>query len=107
MPPETERKKKAKTAQSLSSAGADPTSPLESAPLNFSTLKEALVTLRIALLWVCLIVASSIDALMVPQAAADLGMSEAAEPLATLLFLVGLGVVCLVGVALSEPFLKV
>jgi len=44
---------------------------------------------------------------MVPQAAADLGVSEAAESLATLLFPVGLGVVCLIGGALSEPFLKV
>jgi len=44
---------------------------------------------------------------MAPQAVADLGVSEAAESLATLLFLVVLGVVCLIGGALSETFLKV
>lgn len=81
---------------------AGPHDPLN--PRNFSTFTKVLATLRIACLCICLLIASSIDASVLPQAAADLHVSEVVESLATAMFLAGLGVGCLTAGPLSETF---
>ncbi|KAI0129476.1 major facilitator superfamily transporter [Xylariales sp. AK1849] len=73
-------------------------------PKNWSTLRRVGVTLQISVIAAAIGVASGIDATVIPQAAADLGVSEVAETLATGLYLVGMGVGSLIAGPFSETF---
>lgn len=52
-------------------------------PRNWSYLRRVLVTLQISLIGIVVTASSGIEATVLPQAAADLGVSEVAESLAT------------------------
>ncbi|KAK7743072.1 hypothetical protein SLS62_010704 [Diatrype stigma] len=73
-------------------------------PRNWSYLRRVLVTLQISLIGILVTASSGIEATALPQAAADLGVSEVAESLATGLFLVGMGVGSLIAGPFSETF---
>ncbi|KAH8650988.1 major facilitator superfamily transporter [Xylariales sp. PMI_506] len=79
-----------------------PDDPLN--PRNWTTTKRVGCTLQIALIAAGVGVASGIDATVLPQAAADLGVSEVAESLCTGLYLVGMGVGSLIAGPFSETF---
>lgn len=73
-------------------------------PRNWSISKRVGVTLQIAAIAFAVCAASSIDAAIVPQAAAEFGVSEIAETLATGMFLIGFGCGALVAGPFSETF---
>lgn len=66
-----------------------PDDPLN--PHNWSMTKRIAITLLVASIGLIVGFASSIDSAAIPQASADLGVSEVTESLATALFLVGFG----------------
>ncbi|KAI0023345.1 major facilitator superfamily transporter [Xylariomycetidae sp. FL0641] len=73
-------------------------------PRNWSVAKRVGCTLQISLIAGCVGVASGIDATVLPQAAAALGVSDVAESLDTGMYLVGMGVGSLVAGPFSETF---
>ncbi|KAK0621126.1 putative efflux pump kojT [Lasiodiplodia hormozganensis] len=73
-------------------------------PRNWSTPKRVGVTLQIAAVAFAVCAASSIDAAVLPQGAAEFGVSEVAETLATGMFLIGFGCGSLVAGPFSETF---
>ncbi|RKK63884.1 putative efflux pump kojT, partial [Fusarium oxysporum] len=73
-------------------------------PRNWSLAKRLAITVQISILALFVIAASATDIAVLPQAAAELGVSEVAESLATGLFLVGMGVGSLVAGPFSETF---
>lgn len=73
-------------------------------PHNWSFCKKAVATLLVAMVCFVCMVASSIDAAVMPQAAEDLGVSSVVESLATAMFLVGSAVGCLFTGPFSETF---
>lgn len=79
-----------------------PDDPLN--PRNWSIAKKIGCTLQISLIAVTVGAASGIDATMLPQAAADLGVSETAESLDTGIYLIGMGLGSLVAGPFSETF---
>ncbi|KAF5004977.1 hypothetical protein FDECE_8556 [Fusarium decemcellulare] len=79
-----------------------PDDPLN--PQNWSVGRRVGVTLQISMIAVFVGAASGIDATVLPQAAASLGVSEVAESLATGLYLVGMGIGSLVAGPFSETF---
>ncbi|KAJ4421730.1 hypothetical protein N0V82_003574 [Gnomoniopsis sp. IMI 355080] len=79
-----------------------PTDPLN--PRNWPLSRRISCTLQISLIAAGVGAASGIDATVLPQAAASLGVSEVAESLATGLYLVGMGLGSLVAGPLSETF---
>lgn len=81
---------------------ASPTDPLN--PRNWPLARRVSCTLQISLIAAGVGAASGIDATVLPQAAASLGVSEVAESLATGLYLVGMGLGSLVAGPLSETF---
>lgn len=81
---------------------ASSTDPLN--PRNWPLARRVSCTLQISLIAAGVGAASGIDATVLPQAAASLGVSEVAESLATGLYLVGMGLGSLVAGPLSETF---
>ncbi|KAI1339868.1 major facilitator superfamily transporter [Xylariaceae sp. FL0016] len=79
-----------------------PDDPLN--PRNWPVSKKIGCTLQISLIAATVGAASGIDATMLPQAAADLGVSETAESLDTGLYLIGMGVASLIAGPFSETF---
>ncbi|KAF4978617.1 hypothetical protein FZEAL_5020 [Fusarium zealandicum] len=79
-----------------------PDDPLN--PKNWSVGRRIGVTLQISMIALFVGAASGIDATVLPQAAASLGVSEVAESLATGLYLVGMGLGSLVAGPFSETF---
>ncbi|KAJ3456582.1 hypothetical protein MRS44_016605 [Fusarium solani] len=73
-------------------------------PQNWSLGRRIGVTLQISVIALFVGAASGIDAAVLPQAAASLGVSEVAESLATGLYLVGMGLGSLVAGPFSETF---
>ncbi|KAF4454790.1 multidrug resistance [Fusarium albosuccineum] len=73
-------------------------------PQNWSVGRRVGVTLQISMIALFVGAASGIDATVLPQAAASLGVSEVAESLATGLYLVGMGIGSLVAGPFSETF---
>ncbi|KAK9368835.1 major facilitator superfamily domain-containing protein [Lipomyces kononenkoae] len=69
-------------------------------PHNFSTFRRVTATLIVAIIAFVVGMASSIDSAVLPQAAADLRVSEVAESLATGIYLIGYGV----GALFAGPF---
>ncbi|KAJ4388187.1 hypothetical protein N0V93_008794 [Gnomoniopsis smithogilvyi] len=81
---------------------ASPTDPLN--PRNWPLTRRVSCTLQISLIAAGVGAASGIDATVLPQAAASLGVSEVAESLATGLYLVGMGLGSLIAGPFSETF---
>lgn len=81
---------------------ASPTDPLN--PRNWPLARRISCTLQISLIAAGVGAASGIDATVLPQAAASLGVSEVAESLATGLYLVGMGLGSLIAGPFSETF---
>ncbi|KAI1870426.1 uncharacterized protein JN550_005354 [Neoarthrinium moseri] len=79
-----------------------PDDPLN--PRNWSIAKRAGCTLQISLIAAAVGCASGIDATILPQAAADLGVSDVAESLDTGMYLLGQGLGSLVAGPFSETF---
>ncbi|KAI1078916.1 major facilitator superfamily transporter [Whalleya microplaca] len=79
-----------------------PDDPLN--PRNWSIGKRVSCTLQISIIAAAVGAASGIDATMLPQAAADLGVSQVAESLDTGLYLIGMGLGSLVAGPFSETF---
>ncbi|KAJ4256263.1 hypothetical protein NW762_009343 [Fusarium torreyae] len=79
-----------------------PDDPLD--PHNWSVGRRIGVTLQISIIALFVGAASGIDATVLPQAAASLGVSEVAESLATGLYLVGMGLGSLIAGPFSETF---
>ncbi|GME34448.1 Major facilitator superfamily [Neofusicoccum parvum] len=73
-------------------------------PRNWPLPKRIGTTLQISAIAVSVCAASSIDATILPQAAAELGVSEVAETLATGMFLIGFGLGSLIAGPFSETF---
>lgn len=80
----------------------NPQDPLN--PRNWPLARRISCTLQISLIAAGVGAASGIDATMLPQAAASLGVSEVAESLATGMYLIGMGVGSLVAGPFSETF---
>ncbi|TDZ17026.1 putative efflux pump kojT [Colletotrichum orbiculare MAFF 240422] len=81
---------------------AGPDDPLD--PHNWPVAKRIGVTLQISVIALFVGAASGIDATILPQAAAEFGVSEVAESLATGLYLVGMGLGSLIAGPFSETF---
>ncbi|KAF5022461.1 hypothetical protein F66182_5497 [Fusarium sp. NRRL 66182] len=79
-----------------------PDDPLD--PHSWSVGRRIGVTLQISIIALFVGAASGIDATVLPQAAADLGVSQVAESLATGLYLVGMGLGSLIAGPFSETF---
>ncbi|SPJ74258.1 related to multidrug resistance protein [Fusarium torulosum] len=79
-----------------------PDDPLD--PHNWSVGRRIGVTLQISVIALFVGAASGIDATVLPQAAASLGVSQVAESLATGLYLVGMGLGSLIAGPFSETF---
>lgn len=73
-------------------------------PRNWALSRRISCTLQISLIAAGVGAASGIDATMLPQAAADLGVSKVAESLDTGLYLVGMGMGALIAGPFSETF---
>ncbi|KAK6065449.1 major facilitator superfamily transporter [Seiridium cupressi] len=73
-------------------------------PRNWTVTKRVCCTLQISIIAAAVGCASGIDATILPQAAADLGVSDVAESLATGMYLVGQGVGSLIAGPFSETF---
>ncbi|KAK6218777.1 hypothetical protein LQW54_002702 [Pestalotiopsis sp. IQ-011] len=73
-------------------------------PRNWTVMKRVGCTLQISLIAGAVGCASGIDATMLPQAAADLGVSDVAESLATGMYLLGQGLGSLIAGPFSETF---
>ncbi|KAF2801608.1 major facilitator superfamily transporter [Mytilinidion resinicola] len=73
-------------------------------PHNFSQLVRVGTTLMVAAIAFVVTASSSIDAAILPQAAAEFGVSEVVEALATGNYLIGFGIGALFAGPLSETF---
>ncbi|EQB52803.1 major facilitator superfamily transporter [Colletotrichum gloeosporioides Cg-14] len=73
-------------------------------PRNWSLARRVAVTIQVGLISTAVGAASGIDATALPQAAADFGVSEVTESLATGLYLVGIGLGSLIAGPFSETF---
>ncbi|ETS75390.1 hypothetical protein PFICI_12334 [Pestalotiopsis fici W106-1] len=73
-------------------------------PRNWTVTKRVCCTLQISLIAGAVGCASGIDATILPQAAADLGVSDVAESLATGMYLLGQGLGGLIAGPFSETF---
>ncbi|KAL1857311.1 hypothetical protein Plec18167_004785 [Paecilomyces lecythidis] len=71
-------------------------------PRNWSVVKRALYTANVGIIALVVGTAASIDSAVIPNAAAEFGVSEIVEALATGLFLIGFGVGALIAGPLSE-----
>ncbi|KAL3484905.1 benomyl/methotrexate resistance protein [Aspergillus germanicus] len=71
-------------------------------PQQWSTTRRVFATLSVCLIALITTMASSIDAAVMVEAAAEFGVSEVTESLATGLYLVGFGVGALIASPLSE-----
>jgi hypothetical protein len=79
---------------------ATPSDPF--CPQQWSTTRRVFATLSVCLIALVTTMASSIDAAVMVEAAAEFGVSEVTESLATGLYLVGFGVGALIASPLSE-----